>query len=310
MLRGQLAEALALLRELVDDQRWHGQPLSLLLRIKSAQSLCTTIAGDRAGFYAACHELLEIIRDERARDLRRIAGLFLARRFCIWEDWPAARSALDEADKSSPGDTWPIDAIHRQAIDAYMLLNEGRLAEALTLLRDAVRTSSDTNFQSVDAFVRLTLARAELRAKAPQAARQALAPLLSQVGASGEIGELLQFGPAMLNELASASWGAHIGADELALLEHAAGLARKLQGGSAPETDASTGNDRLTEREVDVVSRIALGKSNKVIARELDLSPHTVKRHVARILVKLDVTSRARAGHWYLEQSDPAQARQ
>ena len=39
----------------------------------------------------------------------------------------------------------------------------------------------------------------------------------------------------------------------------------------------------------------AAGDSNKAIARALDLSPHTVKRHVANILGKLGATSRVQA---------------
>ena len=44
---------------------------------------------------------------------------------------------------------------------------------------------------------------------------------------------------------------------------------------------------------------IARGLGNKHIARELTLSPHTAKRHVAHILEKLDVASRSQAAGWY-----------
>jgi LuxR family maltose regulon positive regulatory protein len=53
---------------------------------------------------------------------------------------------------------------------------------------------------------------------------------------------------------------------------------------------------RLTDREREVLARIAAGDSNKLIARSLDLSPHTVKRHVANILGKLNVETRSAAG--------------
>ena len=51
-----------------------------------------------------------------------------------------------------------------------------------------------------------------------------------------------------------------------------------------------------------VLARIAAGDSNKVIARALDLSPHTVKRHVANILDKLGTGSRSQAARWYRER--------
>ena len=44
--------------------------------------------------------------------------------------------------------------------------------------------------------------------------------------------------------------------------------------------------------------------SNKLIARELDLSPHTVKRHVAHILDKLQLASRGQAAAWHHARQD------
>ena len=38
---------------------------------------------------------------------------------------------------------------------------------------------------------------------------------------------------------------------------------------------------------------------NPLIARLLDISPHTVKRHVANILDKLALASRGQAAAWY-----------
>jgi LuxR family maltose regulon positive regulatory protein len=51
----------------------------------------------------------------------------------------------------------------------------------------------------------------------------------------------------------------------------------------------------LTRREIEVLQHLASGDSNKVIARALDVSPNTVKRHVARILSRLGVSSRGEA---------------
>jgi LuxR family maltose regulon positive regulatory protein len=44
--------------------------------------------------------------------------------------------------------------------------------------------------------------------------------------------------------------------------------------------------EAISPREMEVLELIAAGESNKIIARRLDLSPHTVKRHVANILGK------------------------
>jgi TolB-like protein/DNA-binding CsgD family transcriptional regulator len=51
----------------------------------------------------------------------------------------------------------------------------------------------------------------------------------------------------------------------------------------------------LTAREIDVLRLVAGGLSNRDIGERLGLSDHTVKRHVANILAKLDLPSRAAA---------------
>ena len=53
--------------------------------------------------------------------------------------------------------------------------------------------------------------------------------------------------------------------------------------------------EALSGREREVLSLVADGLSNAAIAAALDLSDHTVKRHVANILVKLDLPTRAAA---------------
>ena len=51
----------------------------------------------------------------------------------------------------------------------------------------------------------------------------------------------------------------------------------------------------LTEREMEVLQLLALGKSNQEISRELHIAEQTVKSHVSHILAKLGVPSRTQA---------------
>jgi DNA-binding NarL/FixJ family response regulator len=67
------------------------------------------------------------------------------------------------------------------------------------------------------------------------------------------------------------------------------GVAPRL-GGAADDALAL-----LSGRERQVLRLIAAGRTNQSIAGELKLSEHTVKRHVANLLMKLDLPTRAAA---------------
>ena len=51
----------------------------------------------------------------------------------------------------------------------------------------------------------------------------------------------------------------------------------------------------ISGRELEVLQLLAAGRSNKEIARELDVSPNTVKTHVAKLFDKLEARRRTEA---------------
>jgi DNA-binding NarL/FixJ family response regulator len=63
----------------------------------------------------------------------------------------------------------------------------------------------------------------------------------------------------------------------------------------AAELASHAADDALSEREIEVLSLIAAGNSNKLIADELSISEDTVKGHVKSILSKLGVNDRTHA---------------
>jgi two-component system nitrate/nitrite response regulator NarL len=77
-------------------------------------------------------------------------------------------------------------------------------------------------------------------------------------------------------------------------------LVGAMRGGSPtpPTTD-----ECLTARERQILQLIAAGKSNKHIARELNISDGTVKVHVKNLLRKLNLQSRLEAAVWALTTS-------
>ena len=87
-----------------------------------------------------------------------------------------------------------------------------------------------------------------------------------------------------------------------ALLAGVAGLRLAVDGEPAdvslvtPERPPAEGADPpLTPREQEVLTLMAEGASNKLIARRLGISVHTAKFHVGSVLDKLDATGRTDA---------------
>ncbi|HWK28340.1 MAG TPA: response regulator transcription factor [Solirubrobacter sp.] len=65
--------------------------------------------------------------------------------------------------------------------------------------------------------------------------------------------------------------------------------------GTAPQQQLHGRLHELTERELQVLSELASGKSNADIGQALFLSEATVKTHLTRVLAKLDLKSRVQA---------------
>jgi DNA-binding NarL/FixJ family response regulator len=71
---------------------------------------------------------------------------------------------------------------------------------------------------------------------------------------------------------------------------------------------SSAGNSLLTRREEQVVALVAEGLSNRLIALELNLSEHTIKKYLFRIFEKLGVSTRVELVLYAMNNGDPRQA--
>jgi two-component system, NarL family, response regulator LiaR len=128
-----------------------------------------------------------------------------------------------------------------------------------------------------------------IRSELPEVEVMALTSVLEGASVTravraGAIGYLLKDADA--EELHRAIRGAAEGRVQLAP-EAAARLMREV---SAPENP-----EALTDRETEVLTLVARGKSNRQIASELFVEEQTVKSHVLNILRKLGVQSRTQA---------------
>ena len=84
---------------------------------------------------------------------------------------------------------------------------------------------------------------------------------------------------------------------------------------SAPSTSWPCCCDRehLTDREIEVLCEVAAGRTNKQIAKLLEISEHTVHRHMTAMLRRAGETSRTglvsrtyRAGILVMDEQGPS----
>jgi DNA-binding NarL/FixJ family response regulator len=89
--------------------------------------------------------------------------------------------------------------------------------------------------------------------------------------------------------------GAAAAGESLISPQIAAKVLRRLRSQSSSVDAAETIRAELSDREIEVLKLIANGKDNAQIARELFISPKTVKNHISNILMKLQIENRIQA---------------
>lgn len=83
--------------------------------------------------------------------------------------------------------------------------------------------------------------------------------------------------------------------------EMTAKLIQGVRNPQARSSGAMAERDRFSPRERDILASLALGESNKEIARRLDLAESTVKIHVQNIFKKLGMSSRVQVALYAVE---------
>jgi two-component system, NarL family, response regulator LiaR len=109
---------------------------------------------------------------------------------------------------------------------------------------------------------------------------------------AGACGYLLK--DASIQDLMQGIQAASVG--ESLISPHIAGkVLQHVRATTASPEAAATIRAELSEREIQVLKLIANGKDNALIARELHISPKTVKNHISNILMKLQIENRIQA---------------
>ncbi|MFL5767650.1 MAG: response regulator [Actinomycetota bacterium] len=120
------------------------------------------------------------------------------------------------------------------------------------------------------------------------------APYVKQALAEGAAGYMLK--DATPDDLEQAIRVALSGGGNVLSPRVIQNLFDEMDGGTPMNSDGSHRPEAsLTQRETDIMSLLAEGKSNREISRSLFLSEKTVKAHLAAIFRKLGVTNRTQA---------------
>jgi LuxR family maltose regulon positive regulatory protein len=256
--QGRLVEA----ADLFDQAGSHG--LALLGRAE--------LALDRGDFRAAREQAERYLRHVPTHNRTdRTAGLdLLVRALTALGERERAATALAElCGIAKLVSTVPLRAAASFA-EGYVALGDGKPDAARQHLEDAV----DLYLQSGAPF---EVARARIE----------LARALGSLGRSHDAVEEAERAIDLLSELNA---------------EFEIGRARtvleSLQQQSAEPTgkpEAHSRNGGLTKREIEILRLVAEGLNNQTIAERLFVSDHTVHRHLANILRKLSVSTRAAA---------------
>lgn len=259
------------------------------------------ICDDKEAVRASCNAI--VAQAALLKQCGDLSVTFLAiavRNSAVIGDWPTVRRYLP-AIQADAGEENPCMQLFIRALEAHLAFQEGRFAEARSTLRELVTRTATHDTNCLDAMVRTRLALAELADGAPAAAWNALEPLVKRIETSGNVGQVLVMGAQSLGQLSLAAWEGAASDEGLAALRRWIEIARRFKAGVLQDAPASAAHQTagLSARELQVLALLAQGQSNKLIARALDLSPHTVKRHVARILDRLDLASRMQAADWY-----------
>ncbi len=303
--QGQRDAALPLIEQGLDLARRLGEP-HLTGFLLTARAHATYAAGDHAGAARDVAEALPLFR--QAGDRQHMGTILgnLGNYELSAGDLDAARGHLAEA-------LAIFRALnHRDGI-AYQTLNLG-LAEYLSgsrgaaeaLFAESLDLTRRMGMQALMAYALIGLAMTGhggadpgWSARVHGAADQALA----------DLGRVLDPLEGRLAGLDHQRLRAELG-DEAFEAEYAAGRALDLGhvlatlgrtdtvAGPAQVAGSGAAASVLTARELDVLKLVAQGSSNADIARRLFLSEHTVHRHLANILRKLNLSSRAAAAAW------------
>jgi len=247
----------------------------------------------------------------------RTAAGFLASTATLQGDFERAESALDAAGLRPDTPSQTPGQRRAWSARAELALAKGDPAEALAIVQRLIGSAANLSAgrvvpylwklrgEALAALRRASEAESVLRAARDGAVEQGMRPLLWRIHVAlgnlyrtqarrEEAERVLSAARAIIEELAASV------PDEELRNTFLSQAARRLPRphSVSPRRAAKLAYGGLTEREREVATEIAQGKSNREVAEALVVSERTVETHVGSILSKLGLTSRQQIAAW------------
>lgn len=304
LVKGDIAAARRSLDATRQELRWLAEPTGVNALATVLQLQIEAAAGDAPATRHAVEQLLQGPSTGQGHRARWIVANFIVGCAAAIGDADTVRTQLAVLESTPIDSALPgLHAIVIHIAQGHAAWLRGDMDAAADHWQHAVADETGLVRTRLDMPTRLFLAAARAR---QGRRREAAAPLVglharALQGAAGA----MHFARSAAPLLAAQDWRGlldDVDRSELDLwLRRLGDASTAMRADDAPAAGAAgaAGVGPLSSREVEVLGRIAAGDSNKVIARAFDLSPHTVKRHVANILDKLALSSRGQAAAWY-----------
>lgn len=192
---------------------------------------------------------------------------------------------------------WPFIDVATQVVNGQRALVARDWCGAIAILEPVIESHARLRLPMIYCDPRISLAAAHLGLGDDASAWQAFEPVFAEATRHSGMGVLLLDSRANVKALLESAPAEVRGSVAMAGLR--ARLAQWYQADAGATQSEAADAGPLSEREREVLELVASGASNKHIARALDLSLHTVKRHICNILDKLDCDSRGQAADWF-----------
>jgi LuxR family maltose regulon positive regulatory protein len=228
--------------------------------------------------WVASHNEKEYDSDDPFQFIDELAQITQARVFM-------AQDNLDDA----------IGLLHRLEDNARSFGRKGRLIEIMILKSLAQQAVGDTTQMDISLSNSLALAEPEGYLRIFLDEGRTMQDLIRQWMTNHRASPLRDFASFLLSQFDTEP---HVFTTVQAEASpasdpSASSKQRQVEPEVTPTKDALV--EPLSERELEVLQLIALGKTNKEIARQLIVAPGTIKAHAASIYRKLDVANRTEA---------------